>query len=282
MSAGEDRVTQRLRHLALATSGLAAAIALWPRTAASDRTPAAGADARLGAAQTAPAIARPPAARPQLAPAAKEPVAAERTTARAEPVAAERTTEQAEPPAAAMVAAQPVAAPPSAGPVAPARRPAPNPSPRESPSRGPARPSRAPLSGAPDAGAGSALAPAAPDPAAGLARALASRGLSLSEVSAMADVQAELERFQRQPSPERLPELLAAVDAAEIPTALLRQKLDRLGEKLRRAAPRLSPRDLELAERAYLDLETSAQSNPSRGERHALLTAAARLSARLD
>ena len=279
MSAGEDRVTQRLRHLALATSGLAAAIALWPRTAASDRTTAAGADARLGAAQTAPAIARPPAARPQLAPAAKEPVAAERTTGRAEPVAAERTTEQAEPPAAAMVAAQPVAAPPSAGPVAPARRPAPNPSPRESPSRGPARPSRAPLSGALDAGAGPT---ATPDPAAALVRALASRGLSLSEVSAMADVQAELERFQRQPSPERLPELLAAVDAAEIPTALLRQKLDRLGEKLRRAAPRLSPRDLELAERAYLDLETSAQSNPSRGERHALLTAAARLSARLD
>ncbi len=115
-----------------------------------------------------------------------------------------------------------------------------------------------------------------------LTRALASRGLSLSDVDAMPDARAELERFQRQPSLERLPELLTALDAAEIPTALIRQKLDRLGEQLRRAAPRLSPRALELAERAYLDLETTAQSNPSRAERHALLAAAARLSARLD
>jgi hypothetical protein len=115
-----------------------------------------------------------------------------------------------------------------------------------------------------------------------LTRALASRGLSLSDVNAMPDARAELERFQRQPSLERLPELLTALDAAEIPTALIRQKLDRLGEQLRRAAPGLGPRALELAERAYLDLETTAQSNPSRAERHALLAAAARLSARLD
>ncbi|MFO0726961.1 MAG: hypothetical protein U1E65_24490 [Myxococcota bacterium] len=172
-----------------------------------------------------------------------------------------------------------VAPPPApSGPLEPAPQ-----DPPPSPSRGSAHPLRPRPPRAPTPTPTPTKVPApAPAPLESLRRALEDRGLSEADLATMPEASAELARFLRVPSAEALPELLGVVDAAEIPTALLRAKLDRLADTLRRRAKDLPPGRLEEAERAYLDQETTLSHGPSRVERHQILRAVARWSRRLE
>lgn len=131
----------------------------------------------------------------------------------------------------------------------------------------------APLPSPPTPSATPALTP--PDR---LARALAPRGLTVEDLDAIPELTTALDRYAaRATEPGSLDALMAALDGARLPDALVRAKLDRVGRALRAAAARLPPAELERREQRYLDLEVRLAQAPSREDRHSLVREAARL-----
>jgi hypothetical protein len=133
--------------------------------------------------------------------------------------------------------------------------------------RPPSRPSKTETS-APSTPAPSKSTPAV-DPLVEVVRGLERRGLMLTDLDVLPTVKLELERLQSGRSVSTA-ELWSALDDAELPTPLLRRKLDAVRGLLTERGRGLGPDVSSQLEQSYLHLETELASGPSRAGRHRL------------